>query len=535
VRKPCHQKPDASVANRAFFTCSSGSGTNKTWTKKRAVDNTARPMSPASCVRKSFVLMGLLCAFPALVFGQTNGLETNERALNARNSDQVYPAVAIGSTGGFVVWQDNISDPFGLGVSAQRLNGNLTPDGPVLPVNQTTPLDQHRAKVAMLAQGGALVVWQGGRPGAQNIFARILGPDSTFTTGEFLVNNPAVKVNSRVTTNWTLIYNNRERTRRQVIKESVHSRHDFNANPSVAVLTDGSAVVAWSSSRVLNKKTVGLREWTTYKENRDGSFTIINNRRAAPISIKEAFMQDVYVQRLSATGEKLGAEFRANQFTEFNQRDVSVSALDNGNFVLVWVSEQQRSRVFDIPGNFSPAAVGASSVDVYARLFDGNGNALGDEFLVNSGALPCGAPSVTGAPGGGFTIVWAQGSGVRTNGLDVFGRTFDASAAASSSPFRINAFTYGDQFSPTITSLGGQQLVVWSSMGQDGSWEGAFARALNGAAVIGDEFRVNLSTPYSQKHSQVASDGAGRALIVWSSYRTDGSAFDVFGRTYVAP
>lgn len=516
--QPLHSMLDA--LNQSSFTGDTPAEANKPWTTNACVDNTGQPMSPVSCAQKCLVLLGLLLAFPGSVLGQTNGLGGGEQGLVQRRGDQVFPALAFGLNGGFVVCQDNVSDPFGLGVSLQRLNAGLQPEGPAVLVNQTTPLDQQRAKVAMLPDGGAMVVWQAGRPGAQNIFARVVGADGSFGTGEFLVNTPAGKSSSRMETNWTLIYNNKERTRRQIIKDTVQSRHDFNANPSVAVLMDGSAVVAWSSSRVANRKTVGLREWTTYKEKPDGTFTIINNRRAAPMTLRESTMQDVYVQRLSATGAKLGSEFRANHFTEFNQRDVALASLDSGGFVLAWVSENQRSN---------------NAVDIYVRLFDAAGIGA-NEFLVSTGVVRMnGSPAITGTPGGGFTVAWTQRDAVRTNGMEVLARCFDANGVPASGTFKVNTFTYGDQFSPSIASLGSQQLIVWSSMGQDGSWEGVFARTFSGPLALSDEFRVNLSTAFAQKQPQVATDGAGRAFVLWSGYWPGGNSFDLWGRGYLAP
>jgi hypothetical protein len=72
-------------------------------------------------------------------------------------------------------------------------------------------------------------------------------------------------------------------------------------------------------------------------------------------------------------------------------------------------------------------------------------------------------------------------------------------------------------------------------MGEDGSYEGVYARAFDGATPVGDEFRVNNTTRGSQMHARVASDGAGRAIISWSSYTGGPGAFDLFGRSYVAP
>ncbi len=479
--------------------------------------NTLRPMSPALCARRWFVLMGLLFAFPMLVSAQTNGLQPGEFSISGGQGDQVVPAAAFSASGGFVVWHDNITDPFGLGVSARRLDAGFNPVGDVIHVNQFIGGDQQRPKVAMLQDGGAAVVWQSGRSGAQNIFVRFLTSSGGFAGNEVLVNNAALSAKNRYETNLTFIRNNKARTRRQVINEKIQSRQEFNANPSVAVLNDGSTVVAYASSRVYTTNTFGMSETLRWDDKRQMIFT---NRTRVAVNIKTASMQDVYVQRLSSAGEKLGGEFRANQFAQFNQRDAAIAALDNGNFVIAWASEQQRTN---------------SPVDIYARVFDALGNPLGDEFCVSPSGGPSGAPTVAGTPGGGFTIAWAQRGAVRANGMDVFARTYSGSGAATSDAFPVNTFTYGDQFVPSIVSLGSQQLIVWSSMGQDGSWEGVYARAFNGASAVGDEFRVNLWTPWSQMHPQIASDHAGRALIVWAGYVPQGSGFDLFGRTYLAP
>src|SRR4051794_6692919 len=97
--------------------------------KRHPWNNTAQPMSPASCVRTRFVLIGLLFAFPALVLAQTSAVPVGGESPLTLNfpGDQVLPAVAIGASGGFVVWQDNASDLAGLGVSARRLDAGLNP------------------------------------------------------------------------------------------------------------------------------------------------------------------------------------------------------------------------------------------------------------------------------------------------------------------------------------------------------------------------------------------------------------------------
>ena len=49
--------------------------------------------------------------------------------------DQIGTSISIGSNGGFVVWQDNSSDPFGYGVSTQRLDSSGNPIGASIRIN----------------------------------------------------------------------------------------------------------------------------------------------------------------------------------------------------------------------------------------------------------------------------------------------------------------------------------------------------------------------------------------------------------------
>ena len=511
-----------------FFTGEQAWFGNKAWTKKSLTAKTVRPMSPASRARKLLVLWGLL-AFPMLLQSQTNGLQGNEFPVSgALRGDQMFPSIAFSASGGFVVWQDNITDPSGLGVSARRINAAGVPEGSVIHVNQTLGNDQDRPRVFMLNDGGAAIVYQSGKPGAQNVYARLLTSAGGFATDELIINNPAINVVNRFTTNWVLIRNNRPRNQRYKIKETIKARQEFNANPTVVVLNDGSLVVAYASSRVYTTNTFTLQETLRWNDTKS---IFITNRVRVPLNVVRETMQDVYVQRLSAAGQKLGDEFRANQFLDFNQRDQTLAALENGNFVVAWVSERQRSQTVDFAGAMG---VGVNSVDVYARIFNALGQPIGNEFLVTATNRMCGSPTVAGVHGGGFTIAWTERMDVRSNSLDVVARVFDAAGGAAGDAFLVNGFRYGDQYAPSMANLGSQQLVVWTSMGQDGSWEGTFARAFNGATALGDEFRVNTSTRGSQMHGRVASDGAGRGIIVWSGY-TGTSAFDLFGRSYVAP
>ena len=265
---------------------------------------------------------------------------------------------------------------------------------------------------------------------------------------------------------------------------------DQQVTPAMTALPDGSAVITWAS----------------YGE--DGS------------------MWGVFARRLSETGapmaEKKGMaakQFLVNQYTSYNQRDPAIATLAGGNYVIAWVSEQER---------------GANSVDVYARVFTANGVPVTDEIPVNSGTNPCATPAVAAMNDGGFTVVWAQKDlVVATNGWDIWGRAFTAAGTAEVADFGINTYLYGDQYSPKIAAGPSGSLVVWTSLGQDGSREGVFGRFLQGGTqVSGPEFQVNTTTASQQIHPAVAWNGADHFLVVWSSF-VGATGFDLYGQAYV--
>lgn len=375
--------------------------------------------------------------------------------------DQTRPALAFGPAGGYVVWQDNVTDGDGSGISAQRLNDNLSGVLATFRVNELGAGHQEMPQAAVLANGGAVFVWQGGALGFQKIYARFLNPDGTFATGDLLVG---------VDTNQPSL------------------------NPVVAVLAGGDVVVAWSRME------------------------------------GDGHLQGVCARRLSASGAVLGDEWVVNQSTLYNQSKPAIAPLAGGGFVIAWVSESVRGsdpNVIETVGD-------SYAVDVFARRYDAQGTATGSEFKVNTLTYRCDNPAVASTGDGGFTVVWEQRDAVvRTNSLDIFARSYDAAAAPVAAPALVNATTYGDQYAPRIATQGGTHLVLWTSLGQDGSYEGVYGRALTfGGVPAGDEFLINTTTLNRQIHPAVAADSTGRLLVVWSSFTGVASGCDLYAQRY---
>ncbi|HVM50201.1 MAG TPA: hypothetical protein VMU04_19390 [Candidatus Acidoferrum sp.] len=404
-------------------------------------------------------LIGCLgCAAPLLAPGQTNYVTNGVEYAVAGTlpQDQVKPWVALSSSGGYLVWEDNITDGNGLGISALQMDSGFSGVLSPFRVNSIGAGDQENPQVALLQNGGAVFVWQGGVQGFQHIYARFLSSSKTWLANDAMVNT--FTGNMQIT-------------------------------PAVTVLTNGNVVVTWAS----------------YNE------------------VSSSSMLDVYAQILTPTGAKSGGEFLVNQFTSYNQRTPAIAALSNGRFVIVWVSEQERWT--DLAG--------PPSVDIYGRVYDVYGSAVGNEFLVNTSSNICANPSVAAGSDGGFIVTWGQKDlSAITNSWDVFARSFSSTLAGGTTR-RVNTFTFGDQYAPRIAATGTDYFAVWTSLGQDGSQEGVYGQVLhNDGTPWGGEMLINTTVINGQIQPCIASDGAGRFLPVWSSYVGNTAGFDLYAQRF---
>jgi hypothetical protein len=404
--------------------------------------------------------LGGFLAFSAALLGQSSVAPQGGEfsILGGLPGDQVWPTVSVSPTGGCIAWQDNTIDKSGGGLGSALLN-TVFQASQTARINNTTLGIHLRPKVQLLANGNLIFVWESSVSGTPAIYARF-----------------ARNASKRSSAYGTNFYTGDIR-----VNAHVAGQH---ADPAVAALPDGSAIVVWSSY------------------GQDGS------------------MYGVFARRLESTGAAATAkEFQVNQFTPNNQRNPAVAALPNGNYVIAWVSEQERR---------------ANSADVYARIYTDAGVPLTDEIPINSGTSPCSSPAIAALGDGGFTVVWAQKDMVvATNGWDIWGRAFSANGMPLVADFGINTYLYGDQFQPKIAAGPTGSLVVWTSLNEDGSREGVYGRFLaGGTQVSGNEFRANTTTISQQMHPSVAWDGVGHFLVVWTSF-TGQNGFDLFGQLYV--
>ncbi|MGE3842866.1 MAG: Calx-beta domain-containing protein [Vicinamibacterales bacterium] len=368
------------------------------------------------------------------------------------------------------------------------------------------------------------------------------------------------------------------------------------AVPSVAMRPDNSFVVVWESG---------------------DKFGCTGSHTAG--SCQDGSAAGIYGQRFDTAGSPVGGEFAVNTFTNNEQYQPAVATRATGEFVVVWTTANQPDsgrgldvymRRYDANGvALDPAGVLVSATasahqerpavamdgsgnfvvmwqsfqdatgnNIYGQRYDGSGNALGGEFLVNSGttAFHQTKAAVARAASGDFIAVWdsegADGSGqairaqrftaggvgqgefaVNTlstansqseaavaidangnfviawqddnssadgSGVAIYAKRYNAAGQAQGQEFLVNTTTAGNQTLPSVAfESSGGFLVTWS--GQDGSGTGVFGRRYSSSGnPVGQEFRINTTTTSNQSSSS-ASGGNGKMVVVWESENQD--------------
>ncbi len=95
-----------------------------------------------------------------------------------------------------------------------------------------------------------------------------------------------------------------------------------------------------------------------------------------------------------------------------------------------------------------------------------------------------------------------------------------AAQVPAGAEFRVNTYTTYSQMWPVVSSdPAGNFVVVWRSLGQDGSSYGVFGQRYDASGTPqGAEFQVNTFTPSAQGPASVASDARGNFVVVWTSH-----------------
>lgn len=382
---------------------------------------------------------------------QLQRLTVADEAVHATNPIGVgKSAVASLADGGhLVVWSSygQTPDSSEWGVFAQRYDEAGEKVGTEFLVNTYTSLTQFSPSAAGLPDGGFVVTWesydQSPDSSLGGIFGQRFDASGNKTGGEFLINQTTI---------------------------------DGQLESSVSVLANGNIVVTWSGfhsggndseiyARIFTPGAGGMTAVTGefavntglggYQSTSSETVAGLAGGRFAVVwddnSGQDGSGPGVFLRVYEADGTAVNvSQVQINTTTEGEQYQASVAALSDGSFVATWVSDDD------------------SESGIFARRFDAGGNALGDDFQINTwteGTQT--APKVSGFADGGFVVAWMSHRGDVSDTFDITGQRYDAAGNTVGGEFFINAATPGEDRYPALALRQDDALIAtWTDNDQ---------------------------------------------------------------------
>lgn len=375
-----------------------------------------------------------------------NGIaEDNVILVNEDNGyeNQGFPAIAVDGFNNYLItWEDERNGDNDYDIYAQWYNSKNVKQGNNFRVNDDNGKSgQRKPTVAADKAGNFVITWQDERIGAGGIYAQRYKYTGVAVGDNFMVNDG--------------------------------SNSGYGQTPSIAMDGTGNFIITW------------------YKEGYDVS--------------------GIYARRFNRFGAALGPEFRVNDTNEKEYNSAPAVAMDSlGNFVITWEKEKD----YDF--------------HIYAQRYNCNGEAIGTNFKVSESdgyALNL-YTAIEINREGNFIISWQDS---RNQNGDIYAQIYNSNGDPLGSNFRVNDDTGSASHTlPDIaTDNTGNLIITWTDYrnGFDGD---IYAQlfTVNGEK-IGANFRINTEVGKYQSYSAVKLIN-GRIYNTWTSNLTGGTGYNIW-------
>jgi Ca2+-binding RTX toxin-like protein len=235
----------------------------------------------------------------------------------------------------------------------------------------------------------------------------------------------------------------------------------------------------------------------------------------------------VYAQRFSASGVRVGGEFKVSDGSSTTPQAPAVTGLKSGGWAIAWhqydgasASNEIHWKAYGPTG--APVTVGSST-----------------QFVANSyTANPQSNSAISGLADGGWVVAW------HSNGQDgdyagIYAQRYDSSGLAVGAEFHVSTQTVSAQESPAIAALkDGGWLISWESVEKDDRLYpefGIYAQRYSAdGSPVGGEFRVAAADTFNQYDSAIAARSDGGWISAWTSVGQDGSGGGIYAQVFDA-
>ncbi len=380
------------------------------------------------------------------------------------DGNQADPSVGADDRGDFAIaWTSYGQDGSEEGIFLQRFNSSKKKQGNEVQVNEFTPGAQDTPDIAMNSNGQSVVVWRSlDQDGdSYGIAACIFDPAGAKAQDEFIVNtttensqtNPSVAMDEQgnfivawegavletssaqqstqdeAATQIDIFVQRFDSAGNRIGDELIVNTYtSFNqTKPEIACDANGNALIVWES-RGADGSELGVFgryldsggnftgdefQVNTYTSSYQDSPGVAMAADGSAVVVWQSYAQDgseygIFGQRFNASGNKNGGEIRINSYTTSYQVHPAVAMQPDGSFMVAWVSmNEQEGELYDI----------------YARAFDANGVANGQDILVNKKSIAGWQQevSIAAAENGNYIITWSH-SDTQESNRDIYAR-----------------------------------------------------------------------------------------------------------------
>lgn len=324
--------------------------------------------------------------------------------LTSRAEQGSQRAVAISATGQYVVvWSSDQRQGSAWGVNARIFGSNGNPLTSVFQVEQRTTSDQIWAGVAADAFGNFVVTWTSERHDGtlRSIYARRFDSTGAALTDEFRVNvtRGGLQRNSSIAMNssgeFVIVWEGHgPRDSRGVYARKYSASGDTvgpdirvndvitgnQKNPNVAIDADGAFVVTWEDEQGVHAQTYDSSgrshsdpiqvdstpdaHHPDVAINRAGRFVVTWHRDEGQFASDSTAIsgKDVYQRSFAWDGTEFSPASVVNSQLFGDQRNASVAADADGNYIIAWQGEYT-----------------GSHDAIYFQRFDSTGNRIGEQ------------------------------------------------------------------------------------------------------------------------------------------------------------
>lgn len=355
-------------------------------------------------------------------------------------------------------------------------------------VNTTIAGHQERGRVAALAGGGYVVVWQDNDGlGIQGIRARVFDAGGRPILGEIIVATGTGAV--------------------------------FHSSPDVAGLADGGFQVVWTrnadggtsrsiASAVFDASRALVRSidvTAPLGERQDDTATIARSGAGVAITWHRLGVAGPLLVTVDSAGTVSAVQSETSTTAPFSAAPAIAAAPDGSRIVVAWKMD--------------------TAGQVKVQLHTGTGAPYGTAAVVaaSGGGLSPFTPVVAWLAGGLFAVAWTSNqTSVPALGAEVMMRLY-APGFSNGEPvplgpaFQVNGTSAGIQANVSLTATpGGGVVAAWTDSGADGSGRSVRLQAFDGAGQrIGGEYRVNAEEDGTAPAIAALADG--RVAVTWQT------------------